>query len=47
MFRTTWNAPADWMTASPRPVAPADPTSLSQNIPAPTIGESPTRPGSL
>ena len=33
------------MTASPRPVAPAEPMEFSQNIPAPTIGESPMRPG--
>ena len=35
------------MLASPRPVDPAAPTSLSQYWPAPTIGESPTRPGSF
>ena len=33
------------MLASPRPVEPAAPTSLSQYSPAPTIGLSPTRPG--
>src|SRR5688500_2914421 len=31
--------------ASPRPVEPAAPTSLSTYRPAPRIGESPTRPG--
>ena len=31
--------------ASPTPVEPAEPTSLSRNSPAPRIGESPTRPG--
>jgi len=33
------------MFASPSPVDPAAPTSLSQYCPAPMIGESPTRPG--
>src|SRR5204862_1635551 len=33
--------------ASPRPVEPAAPTSLSTQTPAPKIGESPTRPGIL
>src|SRR5713226_5773131 len=35
------------MLASPRPVDPADPTSLSVKQPAPMIGASPTRPGIL
>src|SRR6185295_8798593 len=33
--------------ASPRPVDPAAPTSLSTYSPAPRIGESPARPGIL
>src|SRR6266446_3859906 len=33
--------------ASPRPVEPAAPTSLSTYKPAPRMGESPTRPGIL
>src|SRR5258705_3604387 len=35
------------MLASPRPVDPAAPTVLSQYWPAPTIGESPMRPGTF
>ena len=34
------------MFASPRPVDPAAPISLSQYCPAPMMGESPVRPGS-
>src|SRR3954468_8366280 len=45
MNSTTRNAPQTLMFASPRPVDPAAPTSLSQYCPAPMIGESPTRPG--
>src|SRR5690242_8898865 len=45
MNSTTRNAPQTLMFASPRPVDPAAPTSLSQYWPAPMIGESPTRPG--
>ena len=33
------------MFASPSPVDPAAPTSLSQYCPAPMMAESPTRPG--
>jgi hypothetical protein len=47
MCCTIENAPHTWITDSPRPVAPADPMALSQYIPAPTIGESPSRPGSF
>src|SRR5262249_33689297 len=45
MNSTARNAPQTLMFASPRPVDPAAPTSLSQYCPAPIIGESPTRPG--
>src|SRR5437667_8831793 len=45
MNSTARNAPQTLMFASPRPVEPAAPTSLSQYWPAPMIGESPTRPG--
>src|SRR5512146_3446226 len=45
MNSTARNAPHTFMFASPRPVDPAAPTSLSQYWPAPMIGESPTRPG--
>src|SRR5215210_3642010 len=45
MSSTVRNAPHALMLASPRPVDPAAPTVLSQYCPAPTIGESPTRPG--
>src|SRR5687768_8427936 len=41
------NEPHALIAASPRPVEPAAPTSLSQYCPAPTIGESPTRPGTF
>src|SRR5262245_39808002 len=44
---TTLIDPPTWITDSPRPVEPADPIELSQYIPAPTIGESPSRPGSF
>src|SRR6266550_6475996 len=44
---TVRNAPQTLMLASPRPVDPAAPTVLSQYWPAPTIGESPTRPASF
>jgi hypothetical protein len=47
MNSTARNAPHTLMFASPRPVDPAAPTSLSQYCPAPMIGESPTRPGSF
>src|SRR5438876_2308610 len=42
---TVRNPPHTLMFASPSPVDPAAPTSLSQYCPAPMIGESPTRPG--
>src|SRR2546423_3321048 len=42
---TVRNPPHTLMFASPSPVDPAAPTSLSQYCPAPIIGESPTRPG--
>src|SRR5689334_2471612 len=45
MNSTARKAPQTLMFASPRPVEPAAPTSLSQYCPAPMIGESPTRPG--
>ena len=45
MNSTARKAPHTLMFASPRPVDPAAPTSLSQYWPAPMIGESPTRPG--
>src|SRR5438128_8982901 len=45
MNSTARKAPHTLMFASPRPVEPAAPTSLSQYCPAPMIGESPTRPG--
>src|SRR3954470_21790281 len=45
MNSTARNAPQTLMFASPRPVDPAAPTSLSQYCPAPMMGESPTRPG--
>src|SRR6478735_7422997 len=45
MNSTARKAPQTLMFASPRPVEPAAPTSLSQYWPAPMIGESPTRPG--
>src|SRR6478735_1949053 len=45
MNSTARNAPQTLMFASPRPVEPAAPTSLSQYCPAPMIGESPIRPG--
>src|SRR5438876_11707998 len=47
MNSTVRNAPQTLMFASPRPVDPAAPTVLSQYCPAPTIGESPIRPGSF
>src|SRR5437870_8144848 len=39
------NDPRPKRLASPRPVDPAAPTSPSTYKPAPSIGESPTRPG--
>src|SRR5262245_50800509 len=45
MNSTARNDPHTLMLASPRPVDPAAPTSLSQYWPAPMMGESPTRPG--
>src|SRR5260221_11348120 len=45
MSSTARNDPHTLMLASPRPVDPAAPTSLSQYCPAPMIGLSPTRPG--
>ena len=45
MNSTARNAPHTLMFASPRPVEPAAPTSLSQYCPAPMIGLSPMRPG--
>ena len=45
MPSTVRNPPHAMMLASPRPVEPAAPTSLSVYWPAPTIGESPARPG--
>src|SRR6478735_4778352 len=45
MNSTARNAPQTLMFASPRPVDPAAPTSLSQYCPAPMIGLSPMRPG--
>src|ERR1043165_4599689 len=45
MNSTVKNAPQTLMFASPRPVDPAAPTSLSQYCPAPMMGESPMRPG--
>src|SRR5688572_12527539 len=47
MFSTIVCPPQILMHASPRPVEPADPTSLSVYNPAPMIGESPIRPGIL
>src|SRR5918993_1055402 len=47
MNSTARNAPHALIFASPRPVAPAAPTVLSQYWPAPMIGESPTRPGTF
>src|SRR5437588_11532313 len=47
MNSTVRNAPQTLMFASPRPVDPAALTELSQYCPAPTIGESPVRPGSF
>src|SRR5262245_42686739 len=45
MFSTIVWAPAILTFSSPRPVAPAEPTSGSVKQPAPMIGESPIRPG--
>ena len=47
MNSTARNEAQDLMFASPRPVLPAAPTSLSQYCPAPIMGESPTRPGTF
>ena len=47
MCSTVRNPPHTLMFASPRPVEPAAPISLSQYWPAPMIGESPTRPGTF
>jgi len=45
MFSTTRKLEQCSRLASPMPVEPAEPTSLSRYSPAPRIGESPTRPG--
>src|SRR2546427_7365353 len=47
MSSTVRCPPLTRMLASPRPVLPADPTSLSAKHPAPMMGESPARPGIL
>ena len=45
MLSTMKNEQRLYRLASPRPVEPAAPTSLSTYSPAPRMGESPTRPG--
>src|ERR1041385_5884338 len=45
MCSTGRNPPHTMMLSPPRPVEPAAPISLSVYWPAPTIGESPARPG--